>query len=532
MIDEARVIADIQRDLPTWSLALGALGPFLVAAGWGSASTLVVGSLISRKFRALDASEHWTERARHWEPIVTTFRTITVFSLMIGAALGWLVAGPFSLLPVEPSVLLGVLGGWLGAFAGQLIFFPRVTTVTWRDMLRRSLIYRVCFGMSIPFVILSMFCISTQMTPFRWGAMGIFSALYLFASLWPPLKLANKLGALRVAGAREQQILASISERLNHKPRGLWLFDVGFANAFALYFSNNIVMTDQLLECVDEHELDTILIHEMAHLTDGVSNKLGAASGLVVLALMPFLIATAINELWAGGLILGLMVALLIFNRRSARQMEDHADATSSEHQFDEGVYARALEKIYAYNLFAAVRHKRRAHAHLYDRMLAAGVTPDYPRPEPPPKHNLLNGGYSFLTWMLLCFFVVCGVFAEDGWNISNHARVAAGILGGSPKIAERISYNYAEQGDTKPALLYAEGMVIADDASLLSLLHLASRECEAGLKEEANKTYERALKVSKQPENIGAMEDPERFESAYRHYLDAVLPECEVAPQ
>jgi hypothetical protein len=48
--------------------------------------------------------------------------------------------------------------------------------------------------------------------------------------------------------------------------------------------------------------------------------------------------------------------------------------------------YARALERIYEVNLTPAVLGGRPMHPHLYDRLLAAGVQPSYPRPAPPRR--------------------------------------------------------------------------------------------------------------------------------------------------
>ena len=529
LIDEARVIAGVRHDIPLWTLVFGVLGPVLVAACWGLFSTLSVGGLISRKFRELDDGVHWTERARHWEPVVVAMRNIAIFTSVFGAALGWLTGGPFSLLPMELLVLFGAMGGYAGSIAGQMLFLPRIARVTSRELFRRYVIYRICFGMGIPLWIVSLLCVSETMSVERWLVMLVSSLMFLAASLWPPLGIARALGVLREADEPYQKLLSGISDRLGHEPRGLWVFDMGLANAFALYVSNNIVMTEQLLECVNDDELDTILVHEMAHLTDRASNKFGGAAGILVLALIPFAAATFLSGHWSGWVLLFVVVGLLILNRRSARRMEDHADETSTRHQFDEGVYARALEKIYAYNLFAAVRSKRKAHAHLYDRMLAAGVTPDYPRPEPPPRHRLINGGFSVITWLAICFAVFFGILAESGWYVSDHPHIATGILGGSEELEERLSYNRAEEGERDAALLHAEGMVLASGGSLLSILHLASRQCEAGLAEQAMASHARAMELAREPKNKGLLDDPEQIEFAHLQYLESRLPDCKV---
>jgi hypothetical protein len=65
--------------------------------------------------------------------------------------------------------------------------------------------------------------------------------------------------------------------------------------------------------------------------------------------------------------------------------MEKRADKIAAENQAQDGIYAHALEKLYCDSLIPAVSSSnRKAHPHLYDRMLAAGIQPDYPRPAKP----------------------------------------------------------------------------------------------------------------------------------------------------
>ena len=85
-----------------------------------------------------------------------------------------------------------------------------------------------------------------------------------------------------------------------------------------------------------------------------------------------------------------------------SRRMERRADAVASTHQVETGVYARALEKLYCENQMPAVNAtKRMTHPHLYDRLLAAGVTPEYPRPAPPRRLTWIGRLYLMLTIVL-----------------------------------------------------------------------------------------------------------------------------------
>lgn len=89
--------------------------------------------------------------------------------------------------------------------------------------------------------------------------------------------------------------------------------------------------------------------------------------------------------------LLTVMVLLQVFYRRLSMRMEKRTDQIAIENQREEGIYARALEKLHENNRGPAVNPSNlRTHPHLYDRMLAAGITPDYPRPQAPKR----------LTWV------------------------------------------------------------------------------------------------------------------------------------
>jgi hypothetical protein len=67
--------------------------------------------------------------------------------------------------------------------------------------------------------------------------------------------------------------------------------------------------------------------------------------------------------------------------------MEVRADLFGSSVYEDKSIYARALAKLYQANEMPAVMpRKRMPNPHLYDRMVVAGVTPDFPRPDRPAR--------------------------------------------------------------------------------------------------------------------------------------------------
>ena len=86
------------------------------------------------------------------------------------------------------------------------------------------------------------------------------------------------------------------------------------------------------------------------------------------------------------------------------------ADALSSANEGESGTYARALEHLYQLNLVpAVVRQKHAVHPHLYDRLLAAGVVPAYPRPSPPSRWRA--------PAVIFAMFL-CGTIYMFGWGV------------------------------------------------------------------------------------------------------------------
>jgi len=77
-----------------------------------------------------------------------------------------------------------------------------------------------------------------------------------------------------------------------------------------------------------------------------------------------------------------------------SHKMELRADQMAQSTATDTGAYASALARLYEDSLAPAVNAVARAtHPHLYDRMLAAGVTPNFPRPAA-PKRMALHGHF------------------------------------------------------------------------------------------------------------------------------------------
>jgi len=171
---------------------------------------------------------------------------------------------------------------------------------------------------------------------------------------------------------------------LGNLPPGVRVFELELAaaNAWALPNARVVLMSKRLLDLLDPLESVAILQHELGHLAEA-----GRVRALRAVAALPYLAFVWVRPLigqigMAGGLLVLLLawgVARLV--ERYSKSWEEQADAHARDHIEDPKIYAHALEKIHACDLIPAVTSKARTHPHHYDRMLSAGVQPDYPRP-------------------------------------------------------------------------------------------------------------------------------------------------------
>ena len=187
------------------------------------------------------------------------------------------------------------------------------------------------------------------------------------------------------------------------------------ANAFAFIANRRIGATDAALAVLEDEELMAVCAHEMGHLSEPGRVRVGRIAhyflwGLLVAipaATRPVLLATDPQPGWlffVWTLLLIFLVGMMLHSR-VARRMEIRADGIGKQFEPAPGSYARALEKLYATNMVPLVaRGKKHAHPELYDRLVDAGMPPEFPRPSPPSQ------------WPLLAGLLVVLVGAAAGW--------------------------------------------------------------------------------------------------------------------
>jgi Zn-dependent protease with chaperone function len=330
---------------------------------------------------------HWTERARLLYPA----RTAAKMNIFLIPAIITLRQQDF-LLKTQIHWSVTAIFAWAGVILGTYPFdrevFPQLTSYrVWLRLVVASwlLQFSVWIVFLVAFILMpEQFCRQTMLLGggalvfYIWLNLGLLTALARFFRL-----LEKPSASLFLV-----QIVSKLSTQMAKPIRTLWLLNSPFSYAAALPMTGDLIFSKRLIELHPEPEIAAICAHEIAHLTESRIVKVGRLAGSLMF--FPWLFFKPVaNKFDFAGLV-GLAVVsvlLLVFALRIARRMEVRADAVARDNQSDGGTYARALERLYEANQTPAVMlGNRQAHPHLYDRMLAAGVTPSYERPKPPQR--------------------------------------------------------------------------------------------------------------------------------------------------
>lgn len=388
--------------LPAWlpwaPAVLYPVAAGLLCAAWGWLAYWIT----LRPALRLPAGAHWTEHARLRFPArVTGPALFLLFPAIVGLAarlfsgerwaLGWgalAALGVAATLPATVGLTLRLrrrlqapphrLGPWLReSLSVWLIMYPH-------------LLVAVALG---PLA-------GGQWNTRAW-LVGVLACLVAGAALlgWG-LHAARALGALQDPPERLRRVLQAATTASGVSAPRIDVVRWSAANAFAFAAPRRLAVTEGALQHLSDEELVAICHHELAHLTEARWVAAVRALGPVALS-AGIVLLYPLGSTWgvwgvAGGVVGTLL--LLRVPRVVLRRQEARADAAGAHHEGGPGTYARALERIYQINQMPAVLSGRgRIHPHLYDRLLASGVQPDYPRPAPPPR------GRQRLALMVAC---------------------------------------------------------------------------------------------------------------------------------
>ena len=375
-------------------------GLFLIVSSISAALLMALFMHLSLGRWRKSTGEHWTERARFlWQARRAQF----------GATLGimFMIGGIWALnFPREDGkwwLLLPVLGLVFGSFPAAREIEPRYSFRVWLVHTFWTLL--VQFGLVGIFLGL-MFTMPKVLTWQDWvrAGLGIAAMVFIISGVWMPV-MARLFKFEHPEEARLDRLTEEATAISGIKPRHTWLSISPVANAGALVYIQGLMVTTRLMELLDDDEVRAVILHEMAHLRERAVVQVARLAGMLCWTILIFFRPVQHHFGSRGLLVLiGAMYGMQRLFTWFSRRLEKVADEAAMQGAADSAIYAHALEKLYKANQMPAVMRGRQLHPHLYDRMIQAGVTPDYPRPLPP-------GLMAWPGWLALFIPVGIGVY-------------------------------------------------------------------------------------------------------------------------
>jgi Zn-dependent protease with chaperone function len=389
-IDEARSL------LPTWVV----WGPLLLTVPLAFLVALVfswLGTALALRPLARAGGAFWVERARLAYPgAVVAARTALLLPLLFGVVFLLL---PGGLCPVPSPALAALValasftGGRVVAHHAQSRIHPGRLTLA--DKLRAEATVWLYFGIGLVALIAAALCMPPH---FDWRAaalVAIAAAGMTFSVTGCGFLFVRAAGLAWPARPRLQAVVGRATERSGAAhPRAVYEIALPVANAWVLPFLGVLLYTPRILDVLADEELEVVTAHELAHLSEPWQTLLGRVLPLYLLvpltATFPLLASIGVAGVLA---VEGVAVAGLVFVNWLSRRMERRADEAARAGEDEAGIYARALARAYEANLAPAVSPgSGGTHPHLYDRLLAAGIQPEFDRPSPPSRWRVSIG--------------------------------------------------------------------------------------------------------------------------------------------
>jgi Zn-dependent protease with chaperone function len=388
--------------------------PALALLGFAAAYTLTswYGNLVARDLARLPEGVHWTERARY-ATMARAGGILALVALFVSCIPLWKMSAPVWLYRKGSLVDIVIAAGALGVIAAgrerEAILSGRaVSLTTW---LRAKMATHAIHFSPLYVAIGYTYCCCLFEGQALWAALGATPLVVaLGAAVLSRPSVMCFFGWARPGTDTSIQTTASACALMGKSPVRTLEIPLLQANAVALPLWNTIGYTDGALAALPDDALVAIAAHEVAHLEEPRSWAYQRLLSTALVATpLPFVsYYDALPESFAlpivGGVSL-LAVLALRFRRQLGRRAEEAADERAGG--LLHGTYARALERVYELNLMPAVTSKAAVHPNLYDRMLAAGMQPSYPRPALPLAPARYRGWRrAFAGWAQL--LVVC----------------------------------------------------------------------------------------------------------------------------
>jgi Zn-dependent protease with chaperone function len=452
-----------------------------------------------RRRALLDA--HWTGRARAYFPLRRVLNFFFALLAVFGMGVVQFGYEPVNAFPPTVSVWVSLLV--LGTFLWRLRIDFEIAIGALR---RPASILREFIGVSLlfapaPWLLLWLAVTRAGETRLGfWLALAASVAYLLFTGFGGFAYLARALGFLEPA---REAVLTAVSRAAAAKSRPLppsYELRWSRVNAAALPSLGWVFFTSDAASRLSRAELEAVAAHELGHLYEPRPVRLlRACASLLWLPLMLGVLGMQQGEpqslLWGALAFIVLAYAYGFLQRRLEHDADHDAHAVSTD-------YATTLEEIHRVNLAPAVL-RGGTHPSLYDRMLAAGKTPGYPRPEPPARWPVLLCA-AFVPLLLLAYVVA---FAVASWCVPLRAErgdwgfYAAAALEGGDSAERAVVERLRAQGRISDAiaLLEATGGRDSEALSKIFRFQLENADCDGAARTVARMTAGRERAGSQQ---------------------------------
>ena len=367
--------------------------------------------LAARPFHAADG-ESWVERAQASWPLQT------LYGIAYAVSLGALIAWQF-LRWTDTERLFAGPAAWCacGVVIVVMLWASRRTYALVHGELpaRRTTLHTTAFMWIVQWATLPIVFIAMRFCPRQFDERAVLVYIATLAALLV-LNFGGSMALLRLfrvarpASEKTQAILEAAAARCGFAAPPVYELDLSYANAWAFPTTGQVGVTRKLVADLEPDELESILLHETAHVQESrgeVAKRLLMIPFVASMAWMPVILSN--YRLKGIYLYLLAFYGVIFWSRRIAHRLEVEADAFSTRCVISPACYARGLEKIYRLNLVPAVMGRiSPTHPDLYDRMLAAGVEPDYKRPPRPSRT------FGIVTKLLFFVLLVVGLFITE----------------------------------------------------------------------------------------------------------------------
>ncbi len=298
----------------------------------------------------------------------------------------------------------------LGAYAGtSFMDYEVFSRVSKRDLFRQIVIGLLVKVLKWVVFISAVIWMPNEFNLLAWSIGGIVILFWLFWAWNGWLWVGKKLSLYLPAPERLSKIAADTSARMNIPYGEVLMIRSSFCQAYAVFNGRKLLFTERLLEVCSDEEIAAICAHELAHLTE--SKAVHLSRYIQILTYIPWIFFSPLLHTFGIIAFLGLVLITIYVPRiygSMSRKLESRADSMAKANEGDPGIYARALTRLYEDNLTPAVTSgQNKTHPNLYDRLLAAGVTPDFPRPAAPAAMARHGQTFNCVAWGMFAIFAI-----------------------------------------------------------------------------------------------------------------------------